>query len=51
VFYKERGLGARLGWFVAIMLLGNFAMATYVLTQLVRLRPGEPAANLLLRRE
>ena len=51
VFYKERGLVARVGWFVAIMLLGNFAMATYVLLQLSRLRPGEPAANLLLRRE
>ncbi len=51
VFYKERGAIARTGWFVAIMLLGNFAMATYVLTQLARLRPGEPVANLLLRRE
>ena len=51
VFYKERGLAARTGWFVAIMLLGNFAMATYVLVQLARLRPGEPVARLLLRRE
>lgn len=51
VFYKERGAIARVGWFVAIMLLGNFAMATYVLMQLGRLRPGEPVANLLLRRE
>ena len=51
VFYKERGFAARVGWFVAIMLLGNIAMAIYVLTQLARLRPGEPASNLLLRRE
>ena len=51
VFYKERGLIARAGWFVAIMLLGNFAMATYVLVQLARLRPDEPVATLLLRRE
>jgi len=51
VFYKERGIVARVGWFVAIMLLGNIAMAIYVLTQLARLRPGEPASNLLLRRE
>lgn len=51
VFYKERGSIARVGWFLAIMLLGNFAMATYVLTQLARLRPGEPVASLLLRRE
>ena len=51
VFYKERGLAARVGWFVAIMLLGNIAMATYMLVQLARLRPGEPVARLLLRRE
>ena len=51
VFYKERGLAARVGWFVAITLLGNIAMATYVLVQLARLRPGEPVARLLLRRE
>jgi hypothetical protein len=51
VFYKERSGLARVGWFVAIMLLGNFAMATYVLLQLSRLRPGEPIATLLLRRE
>jgi Protein of unknown function (DUF1475) len=51
VFYKERSAIARAGWFVAIMLLGNLAMATYVLTQLAGLRPGEPVAKLLLRRE
>jgi hypothetical protein len=32
------------------MLLGNIAMAVYVLLQLARLRPGEPVAQLLLRR-
>ena len=51
VFYKERGATARVGWFVAIMLLGNIAMAIYVLLQLARLRPGEPVSRLLLRRE
>lgn len=51
VFYKERGLAARVGWFLGIMLLGNIAMATYVLVQLSRLRRGEPVASLLLRRE
>jgi hypothetical protein len=50
VFYKESGAVARGGWFVAIMLLGNIAMAVYVLLQLARLRPGEPVAQLLLRR-
>ena len=48
VFFKERAIGARLGWFVAIMLLGNIAMATYVLLQLARLRPGDPIEKLLL---
>jgi len=50
VFYKEARALARAGWFVAIMLLGNIAMAVYVLLQLARLRPGEPVAQLLLRK-
>lgn len=49
VFYKERTVAARAGWFVAIMLLGNFAMATYVLRQLARLRDDQPLEHLLLR--
>lgn len=49
VFYKERSAAARAAWFAGIMLLGNFAMATYVLLQLARLRPGEPLERLLLR--
>jgi len=36
VFYKERSVGGRIGWFVAIMLLGNMAMAAYVLRELDR---------------
>lgn len=51
VFYKEPRAAARAGWFVAIMLLGNIAMATYVLLQLARLPRGEPVATLLLRRD
>jgi hypothetical protein len=51
VFYKEARGGARAGWFVAIMLLGNIAMACYVLRELARLRPGEPVSALLLRRQ
>lgn len=50
VWYKEPRVLARAGWFVAIMLLGNMAMAAYVLRELARLAPGEPAAALLLRR-
>jgi Protein of unknown function (DUF1475) len=49
VFYKERSTLARIGWFLAIMLLGNFAMATYVLRQLARLRDDQPLEQLLLR--
>jgi len=49
VFYKERGWGSRTAWFVAIMLLGNFAMATYVLLQLSKLGDDEPLERLLLR--
>ena len=50
VFYKETRWTARASWFVAIMLLGNMAMATYVLIQLSRLGKDEPVANILLRR-
>jgi hypothetical protein len=50
VFYKERGWPARIGWFVAIMALGNMAMSAYVLLQLHRLRPGEPVASILTGR-
>jgi len=49
VFYKETRAAARAGWFVAIMLLGNIAMAVYVLLQLARLRSGQPVSRLLLR--
>jgi len=49
VFYKETGGAARLVWFVLIMGLGNIAMSSYVLIQLVRLRPEQPASDILLR--
>jgi hypothetical protein len=32
------------------MLLGNMAMAAYVLLQLARLEPGEPASRILTAR-
>jgi hypothetical protein len=51
VFYKEASAAARAGWFVAIMLLGNMAMAVYVLLQLRQLRAGQPVASILLRRD
>ena len=49
VFYKESRGTARAAWFVAIMLLGNIAMAGYVLLQLARLERGDPMSKLLLR--
>ncbi len=49
VFYKERGVAARITWFIAIMCLGNIAMSGYVLLQLFRLRPEQPASAILLR--
>jgi hypothetical protein len=31
VAWRERTVGARLGWLVALLLLGNFAIAAYAL--------------------
>ena len=50
VFYKETRWLARIGWFLAIMVLGNMAMACYVLLQLVRLPAGQPASTILTAR-
>ena len=50
VCYKERRISARVLWFVLIMGLGNIAMSFYVLIQLFRLKPKEPASAMLLRR-
>ena len=50
VFYKEPRWRPRIAWFVAIMLLGNMAMSGYLLYQLMRLRPGEPASAILTAR-
>ena len=40
VLWREATLAARLGWFVGLMLLGNFAIAAYLLLAL-RASPGE----------
>ena len=50
VFYKETRWSRRISWFIAIMVLGNMAMSSYVLLQLFRLQPGQPAADMLLAR-
>lgn len=49
VFYKESKWSARLVWFVLVMGLGNIAMSSYVLIQLFKLRPEQPASAILLR--
>lgn len=50
VAYKEVSLWARIGWLVAILLLGNIAMAIYMLIQLCRLPRTARLEELLLRR-
>ncbi|MFN0126124.1 MAG: DUF1475 family protein [Verrucomicrobiales bacterium] len=49
VAYKESNWAARLGWLLAICLLGNITMAIYMLIQLFRLPPDAPLERLLLR--
>ncbi len=49
VWYKERSAVSRAGWLVAILLLGNMAMSTYVLIALWRLPDSAPVERLLLR--
>ncbi len=50
VLWKEPRWMPRVCWFIAIMLLGNMAMAAYVLWQLRKLRGGETMAALLATR-
>jgi hypothetical protein len=40
VAWKERGTAARLLWFAAIILLGNLAMASYMMGELVAVDAG-----------
>jgi hypothetical protein len=51
VCFKERAFWAKALWFILIMALGNIAMSGYVLIQLSRLRPEEPASAILTRRQ
>lgn len=50
VAYKERSWLARGVWLLLILLLGNIAMAAYMLIQLWRLPSGATVEQLLLRR-
>ena len=49
LFYKEPSWAARLLWFLAIMLMGNMAMAAYALAVLFRVRADAEPAEVLLR--
>jgi len=49
VAYKENTLWARLLWLALILGLGNIAMSLYVLIQLFRLKPDQPAEALFRR--
>jgi hypothetical protein len=50
IAWRERSWGIRLAWLMAILALGNFAMAAYALVALGRLRPGEGIDGLFRRR-
>jgi Protein of unknown function (DUF1475) len=50
VFYKECSVSRRAIWLVAIMLLGNIAMASYVLLALRRLPPQAGLQRLVAER-
>ena len=50
VLYKERRALPRALWFIAIMLLGNMAMAAYVLLQVQRQPDGATTGDLLTSR-
>jgi len=49
VAYKERSILARIAWLIAILSLGNFAMATYMLIQLFRVPANATLDKVLLR--
>lgn len=50
VCFKQTSLVARGAWLVAILLLGNLAMAAYCLAELWRLGPDDATAAVLTRR-
>lgn len=51
IAYKERGWLRKFSWFVLLALLGNIAIAVYVLIQIFRLPPNASMEDLLLRKE
>lgn len=51
IAWREQSLGARVLWFVTVMLWGNFAMATYMLVALFRVPPGGQLAEVFTTRQ
>lgn len=49
VCYRERSVATSVVWLVLIIALGNIAMATYILIQLAKLKPEEPASALFAK--
>jgi len=50
VAYKQTSWLARASWLVAILLLGNIAMAAYCLNELIHARTDQPISDLLTAR-
>ena len=50
IAYKETSWFARGAWLIAVLLLGNMAMAAYALITLVKLPAGATIEDFLLRR-
>ena len=51
VAYKEVSVLARIAWLIAILLLGNIAMAIYILIELFRLPVSATTEQLIMRRK
>ncbi len=51
VVYKDSSWAKRIGWLLAILLLGNIAMSVYVLNKLFRLPPAATTGDLLAVRD
>lgn len=51
VAWKENSLAARLLWFASIILLGNMAIALYMLVQLFSVPASGPLADVFTRRQ
>lgn len=51
VAWKEQSTSARVLWFLAVILWGNFAMATYMLVQLFRTPTDAPLARVFTERQ